>query len=122
MYNLYEIDDVYLKYYNLKNISLFSFFMLFYNINYSTSFKIIRRLGVPMNLHIRTLGLNTDLDSIFFVIRDNFYFNYLNYKFKRLVFLKTLNTFKGVRYNKNLPIRGQRTKTNAKTRKKFNIL
>lgn len=36
---------------------------------------------------------------------------------KRLV---DLNTYRGIRHRKRLPVRGQRTKTNAKTCKKFN--
>ncbi len=34
--------------------------------------------------------------------------------------LMDLNTYRGIRHRKNLPVRGQRTKTNAKTCKKIN--
>jgi small subunit ribosomal protein S13 len=40
-------------------------------------------------------------------------------KTKRSIdFLKKLKTFKGLRHKNNLPTRGQRTRTNAKTSKK----
>lgn len=31
--------------------------------------------------------------------------------------LKTINTFRGLRHSRNLPVRGQRTKTNARTKR-----
>ena len=34
-------------------------------------------------------------------------------------FIKTTRTYKGIRHLNNLPVRGQRTRTNAKTRKKI---
>lgn len=34
-------------------------------------------------------------------------------------FIKTIRTYKGIRHLNNLPVRGQRTRTNAKIRKKF---
>ena len=36
-------------------------------------------------------------------------------------FLEKLQNYKGKRHLSNLPVNGQRTKTNAKTRKKFKI-
>lgn len=35
----------------------------------------------------------------------------------RINILKSIRCFKGIRHSKSLPVRGQRTKTNAKTRK-----
>jgi small subunit ribosomal protein S13 len=37
---------------------------------------------------------------------------------KRIQHLQTIKTYKGIRHRKGLPVRGQRTHTNAKTRKK----
>jgi small subunit ribosomal protein S13 len=122
MYFIREMDEVFSKYYNIKNFTVLGFLMLFYNISFSTCLMIIRRMGIPINLHIRKLPPGITPDVIYFIIKDNYYFNHMRFKFKRLAFLRTLNTYKGLRYNKNLPVRGQRTKTNAKTRKKFNIL
>ena len=46
---------------------------------------------------------------------------YLNKK-EKLLNLKKLKSYKGIRLIRKLPINGQRTKSNAKTRKKRNIL
>jgi ribosomal protein S13 len=43
---------------------------------------------------------------------------YSKYKVNRFKFIKKINHVKGVRYIKGLPIRNQRTHTNAKTSKK----
>lgn len=40
---------------------------------------------------------------------------------KNLKFLNTIRTYRGIRHNLKLPSRGQRTKTNAKTKKRFKI-
>ncbi|HND45973.1 MAG TPA: 30S ribosomal protein S13 [Chitinophagales bacterium] len=37
---------------------------------------------------------------------------------KRIQHLQMIKTYKGIRHKKGLPVRGQRTHTNAKTRKK----
>ncbi len=37
---------------------------------------------------------------------------------KRIQHLQMIKTYKGIRHRKGLPVRGQRTHTNAKTRKK----
>jgi ribosomal protein S13 len=37
---------------------------------------------------------------------------------KRIQYLQMIKTYKGIRHRKGLPVRGQRTHTNAKTRKK----
>jgi len=39
----------------------------------------------------------------------------INFNISKLI---DLETFKGIRHSKFLPVRGQRTKTNAKTRKR----
>jgi small subunit ribosomal protein S13 len=40
---------------------------------------------------------------------------------KNIKFLNQIRTYKGVRHNLKLPVRGQRTKTNGKTKKRFKI-
>lgn len=40
---------------------------------------------------------------------------------KRIQHLQTIRTYKGTRHRKGLPVRGQRTHTNAKTRKKNKV-
>jgi len=38
---------------------------------------------------------------------------------KRVLYLQEIKTYKGIRHRKGLPVRGQRTHTNAKTRRKI---
>ena len=40
---------------------------------------------------------------------------------KNIKFLNQIRTYRGIRHNLKLPTRGQRTKTNAKTKKRFKI-
>jgi small subunit ribosomal protein S13 len=40
---------------------------------------------------------------------------------KNIKFLNQIRTYRGIRHNLKLPSRGQRTKTNAKTKKRFKI-
>jgi|SaaInlStandDraft_4_1057021.scaffolds.fasta_scaffold67121_2 small subunit ribosomal protein S13 len=40
---------------------------------------------------------------------------------KNIKFLNQIRTYRGIRHNLKLPVRGQRTKTNAKTKKRFKI-
>ena len=65
------------------------------------------------------------LKSKNFFFKDIVIVNYLflkKQKFEKLKTEKILNSYKGLRFKKNLPVNGQRTKTNAKTRKKFKII
>ena len=49
-------------------------------------------------------------------------FNQIKKK-KEIIFrLKNTKCYKGIRFLKNLPVNGQRTKTNSKTRKKYKII
>lgn len=40
---------------------------------------------------------------------------------KNIKFLNQIRTYRGIRHHLKLPVRGQRTKTNAKTKKRFKI-
>ena len=49
-------------------------------------------------------------------------FNQIKKK-KEIIFrFKNKKCYKGIRFLKNLPVNGQRTKTNSKTRKKYRII
>lgn len=41
---------------------------------------------------------------------------------KQIKFFWEIKLYRGIRHMLNLPVRGQRTKTNSKTKKKFNFL
>ncbi|QPJ58525.1 30S ribosomal protein S13 [Candidatus Pinguicoccus supinus] len=91
-----------------------------YGIGLSLSKKILLSLNISLNIKAQEL---TDLEI-------NSIVNYLSIQnfelegdlrkkvydnIKRLVLIKS---YRGSRHLKNLPVRGQRTKTNSKTRKK----
>ncbi|ATX33386.1 30S ribosomal protein S13 [Candidatus Carsonella ruddii] len=100
-----------------KNVT-FSITKIF-GIGIKTSIKICKKLNIQnkklikLNEYekqklintIRTLTIENDLKML---IKENL---------KRIL---NLNSFKSLRHKNKLPCRGQRTKTNAKTRKKMN--
>ena len=73
-----------------------------FGIGVSTSNKILAATGIDPNTRCKDLAVEGDLR------RDTA----LN--IKRLV---EIGCYRGVRHRKGLPVRGQRTKTNARTRK-----
>lgn len=82
-----------------------------------TSNIILERLGIEKTKRIETIS-EDDLDKIreevksFLVEGDLRRFVSLNIKR-----LQEINSYRGQRHKKRLPVRGQRTKTNARTRK-----
>ncbi len=89
-----------------------------FGIGRSTALKICKDTGVdPM---IRTRDLTDDMIR---AIRTNIQQNYkvegalkseINMNIKRLI---DINCYRGIRHKLGLPVRGQRTRTNARTRK-----
>ena len=91
--------------------------------------------GINKNLNLKTykkFGLNIKTNKIFLnskqkkVIRKtfkkNFFGKLLKQKIKnRINFLIKNKTFKGMRHKNKYPARGQRTRTNAKTKKKVTL-
>jgi small subunit ribosomal protein S13 len=91
--------------------------------------------GINKNSNIKTykkIGLNTRVFKTILnnkqkkLIQKNFniklFGKLLKQKIKnRIDFLIKNKTFKGVRHKKKLPARGQRTHTNAKTKKKIKL-
>jgi small subunit ribosomal protein S13 len=104
---------------NNKNIAYSLTYI--YGLGLSLSKKILKSLNI--NLDKKTSDLSEfEFNSLSNYISgaDRFYLegdlrkkNYDN--IKRLIFIKS---YRGTRHLKNLPVRGQRTKTNSKTRKK----
>jgi ribosomal protein S13 len=55
------------------------------------------------------------------------FFTWLEVRIKRYIYqnIKTqfeINSYKGIRHKDNLPVRGQRTRTNASTRKRYKVI
>ena len=89
-----------------------------FGIGPATSKKILSAAGINPDTRIRDLTedevarIRSEIDGKYKVegdLRSEVAFN-----IKRLV---EIGCYRGVRHRKNLPVRGQRTKTNARTRK-----
>lgn len=88
-----------------------------YGIGRTTAVKICDAVGVAPNEKIQSLG-EDKLDAIRSEITKLTVEGDLrrekNMAIKRLM---DLGCFRGIRHRRNLPVRGQRTRTNARTRK-----
>ena len=88
-----------------------------YGIGRTTSNKILAEAGVDKNIRIGDLS-EDDLAKIRAIIQNMLIEGDLrrtvNMNVKRLV---DLGCYRGLRHRRGLPARGQRTKTNARTRK-----
>jgi len=77
--------------------------------------KIYKKFG--LNIRNKNLFLNKDARLLFKNNLENNLDNSIN-KQSNIVFLKEINSYRGHRHKNKLPVRGQRTHTNAKTSKK----
>lgn len=106
-----------------NNSSIFFALKQIYGIGKNSSFLICKKLGFSVNLKVKHLSKNqvtnilSIIDSLNLIIASDLK-KFKNLTTKNLLYIKT---YKGLRKTQGLPIRGQRTHTNAKTaRKKFN--
>jgi small subunit ribosomal protein S13 len=88
-----------------------------YGIGRPTSRKILQQTGVDPNIRVKDLT-ETDLQTL----RDALGAYTLEGDLRREVQLNIkrlseINSYRGLRHRRNLPARGQRTRTNARTRK-----
>ncbi len=84
----------------------------------TTSHGIVEKCGLDPNLRSDSLS-EVDIRNIRQVIEDNYQVEgdlrrEVQLNIKRL---KDLGCYRGLRHRRGLPVRGQRTKTNARTRK-----
>ena len=89
-----------------------------YGIGRSVANEILASVKIEKTTKIEKL-LEADLDKIRDVIKEN---HVVEWDLRRLVAgnikrLQEINCYRGQRHRKRLPVRGQNTKTNAKTRK-----
>ena len=89
-----------------------------YGIGLPTSQKILAEAGIDGNIRVKDLT-----EEQINIIRDIINNNYLvegdlrrevAMNIKRL---RDINCYRGIRHKRGLPVRGQKTKTNARTRK-----
>jgi len=89
-----------------------------YGIGRSTAYQIIRQAGVNPDKRIKELD-SEEIERIRSIIENAYKVegalkSEISENIKRLIAIKS---YRGVRHKKSLPVRGQRTRTNARTRK-----
>ncbi len=89
-----------------------------YGIGLTTSLKILKKAGIKPDLRVKDIEEN-DIEKIRKVINNDHKVEgdlrlELSQNVKRL---KEINSYRGLRHIKGLPVRGQRTKTNARTKR-----
>ena len=89
-----------------------------YGIGINTSQKIIEKAGVDGNARVKDLP-ESEIEKVRRVITAEFKVEgdlklEVSQNVKRL---KEINTYRGTRHAKGLPVRGQRTKTNSRTKR-----
>jgi ribosomal protein S13 len=103
-----------------KSISfLKKFVQTNYGVNTSMGEKVFRNLGINVRINASTLKRKqqAEISRKFSLITSG---KKLKDKIKTTInFLSKNKTYKGIRHKLRYPARGQRTHTNAKTKKKF---
>ncbi|MGC9366269.1 MAG: 30S ribosomal protein S13 [bacterium] len=89
-----------------------------YGIGLTTSHKVLQATGVDPNLRTQNLS-DKDVDKLKRYIEEHVKVegqlrSEISQNIKRL---KEIQCYRGYRHKRGLPVRGQRTKTNARTRK-----
>ena len=102
------------------NKSLFFALTYIYGIGKVNSVLICKKLGFSKNLKVKDLSKEQIYKLVKIIELMNFKLAMDLKKFKLLINQKliSIKSYKGLRKNQGLPIRGQRTHTNAKTARK----
>jgi len=89
-----------------------------FGIGRSNSLKILKSAGVDSNTRVSRLS-ERELDKIREIIEKKYQIEGdLRVEISRNIRrLKDIGSYRGERHSKNLPVRGQRTKTNARTKR-----
>ena len=110
-----SLNNINKKVYPLKNFS---------NI-YGVNSKKVKNLCQKFGLNPSNKDLKLKKKNNAFIVKSfkvNEYDKNLKLQIRKNVkFLNQIRTYRGIRHNLKLPTRGQRTKTNAKTKKRFKI-
>jgi len=105
-----------------KNLELYYFLNHFFGFNLGFSYYVCLKQGFSPFMKLLYLD-NRDLYLIF--MEFNFFYCYFielkNFKKLKIDFLKQIYSIKGYNHSFFLPVRGQRTKNNSRTRKKYHI-
>jgi small subunit ribosomal protein S13 len=88
-----------------------------YGIGKPTALKICKKVGIERTIKIKELNeeqLNAIRDVISKIVVEGDLRREVSMNIKRLM---DLGCYRGIRHRRGLPLRGQRTRTNARTRK-----
>jgi len=90
----------------------------FYGIGRSLAKKILKDLNIDESIHAKDLH-DDQLSSLAAYIGKNYNVEgqLRRQELQNITRLKKINCYRGMRHKLGLPLRGQRTKTNARTRK-----
>ena len=102
-----------------KNLHFISNFALIYGVGHLRLNNITKNLGINFrfsNLQTKK-KVNTKIENFFRRFRYTIHLR--NQKKKNFEFLWLIRSYRGFRHKFSLPARGQRTKTNARTKKNF---
>ncbi len=88
-----------------------------YGIGNTTAVEIVEKSGVDDSKRVKELS-NKEIGKIQNSVKEYKTEGELRRKKREdLTRLKSINSYRGYRHKRNLPVRGQRTKTNSRTRK-----
>lgn len=88
-----------------------------YGIGKSTSSKLLKELGIDLDTKVKDLT-EAEVGEIRNYINDLVVEGDLRREVSMNINrLREMNSYRGIRHRRGLPVRGQRTKTNARTRK-----
>ena len=102
-------------YYNIKKIK---------GVNLSSAKNLLSKLGIQKNSTFNELNLeykNKIYNLIATFIKENKILQLKNIEAQFIINKKNKKNYQGLRHTNNLPVRGQRTKTNANTKKNKKI-
>lgn len=104
------------------NKNLYIFLQTYYGINYKNAVFICNKLGFNPNSKVINFK-SLELRQLEYYIEHNFIVNndLRNVVKENILSLIKLKSYKGRRHLSGLPVNGQRTKSNSKTRKKLSI-
>jgi len=106
-----------------ENKEIRSSLQLIYGVGLYKSLLICSKIGLSYPFLLKYLNIYNRALLIF--VLD--FFTWVEIRLKRLIYYNIkkyyeIQCYKGIRHKDSLPVRGQRTRSNAKTKKRFKII
>jgi len=90
---------------------------ILYGVGWSLSKKILDKAGVDHSKRVKTLT-DSDIEKIMESMQGLLIEGDLKRKIREdIARLKEIGSYRGIRHSRNLPVRGQRTRSNARTKR-----